>query len=133
MPEILTKHPDIALRVLESQGARCGDGIAPKILTHCPREKFCVLDGGELCVYGANELGQMTQLSSADLCREAAPSGPSSTRSSSRSSVAESGARSGVVEIELGTVAFFVAIFAGGMIGARWWPGRRRSMDRDRD
>lgn len=69
MPELLTKHPDIVIKVLKSEGAQCGTGAAPKILTKCPPEKFCTLAGGELCVYGSNDLGRMTQLSSADLCR----------------------------------------------------------------
>jgi hypothetical protein len=49
MPEILTKHPEMVLQVLNSQGAQCGTGAAPKILTRCPPEKFCKLSGGELC------------------------------------------------------------------------------------
>src|SRR5687768_12887207 len=68
MPELLTKHPDAALQVLKSQGAQCGAAIKPKILTRCPPDKFCVLSGGELCVYGPEELGQMTQLSRGEVC-----------------------------------------------------------------
>ena len=73
MPEILTKHPDVALQVLKSQGAQCGASVKPKILTRCPADKFCVLNGGELCVYGAQEVEQMTQLSRAELCGVQAP------------------------------------------------------------
>ena len=69
MPEILTKHPDIVMKVLKSQGAQCGTGAKPKILTKCPAENFCTLTGGELCVYGTSDVGKMTQLSLQDLCR----------------------------------------------------------------
>jgi hypothetical protein len=68
MPEMLTKYPEVALQVLRSQGAQCGGAHKAKILTKCPAERFCVLSGGELCVYGVNEISQMTQLSHADLC-----------------------------------------------------------------
>jgi hypothetical protein len=68
MPELLTQYPDVALEVLRSEGARCGAGIEPKILTRCQPERFCALAGGELCVYGPQELHQMTQLSRAELC-----------------------------------------------------------------
>lgn len=65
MPEQLTKHPDVTLQVLRSAGARCGEGVSPKILTHCPVERFCQLPGGELCVYGLPEAMQMTQITAA--------------------------------------------------------------------
>lgn len=69
MPEILTKHPEIVMKVLKSEGAKCGTGAKPKILTKCPSDKFCTLAGGELCIYGSGELGKMTQLAPADLCK----------------------------------------------------------------
>ncbi|MDF2696677.1 MAG: sodC [Labilithrix sp.] len=68
MPEVLSKHPDVALQVLKEQGAQCGVGVRPKILKACPQEKFCVLKGGELCVYGPTELGLMTQLTRNEVC-----------------------------------------------------------------
>src|SRR5512134_1843378 len=68
MPEVITKHPDVVRDVLESAGARCGKGEPQKILTKCPKEKFCALPGGEICVYGPGELGRMTQLSREDVC-----------------------------------------------------------------
>ncbi len=68
MPELLTKHPDVVLAVLKSQGAQCGPAQKPKILTRCPAEKFCTLQGGELCIYGPNELAQMTQLTQGEVC-----------------------------------------------------------------
>ena len=74
MPEILTRHPDIVLKVLKSQGAECGTGAKQKILTKCPPEKFCALAGGELCIFGSSELGKMTQLAPTDVCKTAATS-----------------------------------------------------------
>lgn len=67
MPEVLTKHPGVVIDVLESGGARCGDGLPQKILTQCPREAFCVLPGGEMCVYGITEVSEMTQIREGDL------------------------------------------------------------------
>lgn len=66
MPEQLTKHPEVTLQVLRSGGARCGEGLAPQILTQCPAERFCQLPGGELCVYGLPEAARMTQITAAD-------------------------------------------------------------------
>lgn len=77
MPELLTKHPTVVIDVLESTGARCGDGLPQKILTKCPREAFCALPGGELCVYGLDEVDAMTQIDTDDLaplvCTQSSP------------------------------------------------------------
>lgn len=75
MPEVVTKHPDVVKEVLQSAGAKCGAGAPQKILTKCPREQFCALPGGEVCVYGVGDIGRMTQLSHAELCgrTEASP------------------------------------------------------------
>jgi hypothetical protein len=67
MPEQLTKHPEVTLQVLRSAGARCGEGAAPEILTQCPAARLCKLPGGEICVFGLPEVGQMTQVSAAEL------------------------------------------------------------------
>ena len=69
MPEVLTKHPDIVLEVLKGGGARCGPGQEQKILKACPPERFCATPTGETCVYGLEEIGQMTQISTADLAQ----------------------------------------------------------------
>lgn len=68
MPEVITKHPDVVKQVLESAGARCGAGERQEILTKCPRDRFCKLPGGEICIYGVGDVGQMTQLSRAEIC-----------------------------------------------------------------
>jgi len=66
MPEQLTKHPDVTLQVLRSAGAQCGSGSSQEILKACPAERFCKLPGGEVCVYGLNEVTRMTQITAAD-------------------------------------------------------------------
>ncbi len=66
MPEQLTRHPEVTLQVLRSAGAQCGEGAEPQILSRCPAERFCKLPGGEVCVYGLDQAGWMTQISGAD-------------------------------------------------------------------
>jgi len=102
MPELLTKHPDVALQVLKSQGAQCGAGIKPKILTSCPQEKFCTLQGGELCIYGPQELGLMSQLTRAEVCGHASP----------KAAVSPAGAGVGLVPLGRSEARNFVARFA---------------------
>ncbi len=67
MPEVLTKHPDVVIQVLESAGAKCGDGLPQKILTRCPKQAFCALPGGETCVYGVAQVSEMTQIEASEL------------------------------------------------------------------
>lgn len=67
MPEQITKYPDVTMKVLESAGARCGEGLEQQILTECPPESFCSLPGGEACIYGIDQIPQMTQISEAEL------------------------------------------------------------------
>ena len=62
MPEQISKYPDVTLKVLKEAGARCGEGAKQKILTQCPREQFCALQSGEICVYGIEQIPQMTQI-----------------------------------------------------------------------
>ena len=66
MPEQLTRHPEVTLEVLRSAGARCAEGAPQEILQQCPRERFCKLPGGELCVYGLPQAAQMTQVTRAE-------------------------------------------------------------------
>lgn len=66
MPEVISKYPDVTLKVLRESGARCGEGEQQHILTNCPQERFCKLPTGEVCVLGVNELHlaqQVTPLS----------------------------------------------------------------------
>ncbi len=74
MPEIVTKYPDVTRQVLESAGAQCGRGAPQKILTACPRDSFCTMPGGEVCVYGLDQIPKMTQISRQELCEGKAAS-----------------------------------------------------------
>jgi hypothetical protein len=65
MPQVLTKHPEIVLRVIDrAEGATCGENAGPpKILKDCPIERFCRLPRGELCVYGLDDINKLSQFS----------------------------------------------------------------------
>ena len=67
MPEIVSKYPEVVLKVLKRSGVECGTGKPQKILKACPAERFCSLPGGELCVYGTDEISEMTQIKMDDL------------------------------------------------------------------
>jgi hypothetical protein len=73
MPEQLTKHPEVTIQVLKGAGARCGADVPKKILTKCPSERFCSFASGEMCVYGLDQLPQMTQITRQDLSRLVCP------------------------------------------------------------
>jgi len=67
MPEVISKHPEVTIRVLEDGGAVCGEGVPQTILTECPQERFCATPNGEICVYGLDEITLMTQISREDI------------------------------------------------------------------
>ena len=69
MPEVLTRYPDVTLKVLKGAGIQCGAGSEPKILTACPPERFCQLSTGEMCVYGLDDVTQMTQIGPAEIAK----------------------------------------------------------------
>ena len=73
MPEQITKYPDVTLKVLKGAGARCGEGVQPKILTKCPRDQFCSLRSGEICVYGIADIPNMTQITTQELAKVVCP------------------------------------------------------------
>lgn len=75
MPEQITKYPDVTLKVLKGTGAVCGEGAPQKILRQCPAERFCSLPTGEICVYGINEIPQMTQITLQELAQVVYPKG----------------------------------------------------------
>jgi hypothetical protein len=75
MPEQISKYPDVTLEVLKSAGAVCGQGAPQKILTQCPAKRFCALPTGEICVYGINEIPQMTQIKLQELAQVIYPEG----------------------------------------------------------
>ena len=76
MPEQITKYPDVTLEVLKGAGARCGEGVQPKILTKCPPERFCSLRTGEICVYGIADIPKMTQITTKELAGVVCPRPP---------------------------------------------------------
>ena len=97
MPEQISKYPDVTLKVLKGAGARCGEGVKQQILTQCPRERFCSLRTGEICVYGIEEIPQMTQITTQELARVVCPS----HQQPSKASVALSGMEMAVLGVTL--------------------------------
>jgi len=73
MPEQISKYPEVTLRVLKGNGAVCGEGANQKILTKCPAERFCSLTTGEICVYGIEEIPQMTQITPEEIASIVCP------------------------------------------------------------
>ncbi|HLB42342.1 MAG TPA: hypothetical protein VJN02_05765 [Gammaproteobacteria bacterium] len=67
MPEIVTKHPKVVLKLLSDSGASCGVGAKQNILINCPPENFCALSMGELCVYDVKHIATMHQIDPIDL------------------------------------------------------------------
>lgn len=73
MPEQITKYPDVTLKVLQGAGAVCGEGVEQKILAQCPKERFCALPTGEMCIYGLDEIPNMTQITVQEIADVIAP------------------------------------------------------------
>lgn len=82
MPEQISKYPEVTLEVLKGAGARCGEGVEQRILTRCPSDRFCSLPTGEICVYGIQDIPQMTQITGQELARVVCPPGQQSAASS---------------------------------------------------
>jgi hypothetical protein len=74
MPEILTKHPDTVIQILNESGAKCGMGAPQQILTSCPPSRFCSMPTGEVCIYGLDEIRSMTQITPSEIVRAAGTS-----------------------------------------------------------
>lgn len=66
MPEIVTKYPDVMIKILKDAHGKCAEGKTPQILKTCPPDQFCALPTGEICVYGLNNISAMTQVNSAE-------------------------------------------------------------------
>ena len=73
MPEQISKYPDVTLQVLRESGAVCGQGAPQNILKQCPRDRFCSLRTGEICVYGINEIPKMTQVTTQEMAKVVCP------------------------------------------------------------
>ncbi len=112
MPEVLTKYPDIVIRVLQGNDARCGKGVRPRILKHCPREQFCALKTGEICVYGLQDIPKMTQIRAEELAAIVCRNGANTAA---------------VVPVGMESIALVLAFVAGIVLGRflRWRSGHR--------
>ncbi|MFQ6024173.1 MAG: hypothetical protein ACE5NW_15755 [Acidiferrobacterales bacterium] len=110
MPEQISKYPQVTIKVLKGAGARCGEGVEQQILTRCPPERFCALPTGEICVYGIEQIPQMTQITTQELARIVCPE------------------RSSTVPPALwnSEVALLGVAFAMGLVIGRSWRGRGR-------
>ena len=73
MPEQISKYPEVTLKVLRGAGGVCGEGAEQKILTQCPADRFCALPTGEICVYGVDQIPQMTQITVQEVARVVCP------------------------------------------------------------
>lgn len=67
MPEIVTKYPDVVLKLFKDAHIKCGVGKPQNILTTCPKDQFCALPRGEVCVYGLQDIHKMTQITALDV------------------------------------------------------------------
>jgi hypothetical protein len=79
MPEQISKYPDVTLQVLRESGAVCGQGAPQNILKQCPRDRFCSLRTGEICVYGISDIPKMTQITSQELAKVVCPQAQKAT------------------------------------------------------
>ncbi|HEU4345977.1 MAG TPA: hypothetical protein VFU31_30870 [Candidatus Binatia bacterium] len=111
MPEQISKYPDVTLQVLRESGAVCGQGAPQNILKQCPRDRFCSLRSGEICVYGINEIPKMTQVTPQELAQVVCPQARKATVFSA-----------GVSALE---AALIFAVFFSGLGMGKLWPRRR--------
>ena len=107
MPEQISKYPDVTLQVLRESGAVCGQGAPQKILKQCPRDRFCSLRTGEICVYGINEIPKMTQITSVELAQVVCPRAEKAAVFSAGISGLES--------------ALIFAVFLSGLTVGKYW------------
>lgn len=66
MPEILTKNPEMLLNILKGAGFQCGNRTTQQAKTECPKDQFCALPTGEICVYGVQDVSRMSQIQLSD-------------------------------------------------------------------
>ena len=109
MPEQISKYPGVTLKVLKGAGAVCGEGAEQTILTQCPAEQFCSLPTGEICVYGIDQIPQMTQITPQEIASVVCPPSKASVFPVPNSAT-------DVVALGL--------IFAIGLVIGRFWRGR---------
>ena len=113
MPEQISKYPEVTLKVLKGAGAVCGEGGEQKILTRCPAERFCALPTGEICVYGLEDIPQMTQITPQEIASVVCPPSQASVFPTLDSAL---------------VVIFLGVCFAGGLLIGRFWRSLRKSI-----
>lgn len=94
MPEILTKYPELALKILKDGKVACGEGKPQRVLTTCPKEQFCSLPTGEICVYGVHDINATTQFHPLDFA---------------------------LIGFSLPFLALITLVFTSGMIAGMFW------------
>src|SRR5688500_18301786 len=116
MPEQISKYPEVTLQVLRESGAVCGQGAQQKILKQCPRDRFCSLRTGEICVFGINEIPKMTQITSQELAQVVCPQAKKAAVFSA-----------GVPGFE---AALILAVFDSGLAVGKFWQKPRLRVSR---
>lgn len=116
MPEQISKYPDVTLQVLRESGAVCGQGAPQRILKQCPRDRFCSLRTGEICVYGISEIPKMTQITSQELAQVVCPRAEKAAVFSAGISGLES--------------ALIFAVFLSGLAAGKYWQKPRWHVSR---
>lgn len=111
MPEQISKYPDVTLQVLRGNGAVCGQGAPQNILKQCPRDRFCSLRTGEICVYGISEIPKMTQVTTQELAKVVCPQARNAALFSAGFSALEA--------------SVILAAFLSGVGLSKLWPKRR--------
>ena len=116
MPEQISKYPDVTLQVLRESGAVCGQGAQQKILKQCPRDRFCSLRTGEICVFGINDIPKMTQITSQELAQVVCPQAQKAALFSA-----------GISGLE---AALIFAAFLSGLAAGKYWQKPRWRVSR---
>ncbi len=117
MPEQISKYPEVTIEVLKGAGARCGEGAEQKILTKCPQERFCALSSGEVCIYGIEDIPQMTQITPKELAGIVCPPGLHSSM--------------GSVSLSSPEIVLLGVTFAVGAAAGRFWRTINRRKNRN--
>ena len=113
MSEQITKNLDTTRHVLNGVGAQCGQGLPQKNLKECPKERFCSFPGGEMCIYGADQLPQIK---------------PTDGQALAVVTVSEGSPKEGTPKEITAAEGFAVAaVFIAGIALGRFWPRVRKT------
>lgn len=116
MPEQISKYPDVTLDVLKGAGAVCGEGAKQEILTQCPEQQFCALESGEICVYGIENIPEMTQIEPRELAEVVCPGDATGPRQESA--------------LLMGDGVWMIAVFLAGFGAGAAWKRLKRGLRR---